>query len=70
MLARHKARGEGRVRGASPGAPPSLPVEGGQALLEGADEGVYPVVAQHHALREAEVELLHGSQRGDIGASA
>lgn len=45
-------------------------MEGGQALLEGADEGLYPVVAQHHALREAEVELLHGSQRGDVGASA
>lgn len=45
-------------------------MEGGQALLEGADKGVYPVVAQDHALREAEVELLHGGQRGDVGASA
>lgn len=52
----------------SPGALPNPPVEGGQALPEGANEGLYPVVAQHHALREAQVELLHGSQRRDVGA--
>lgn len=52
----------------SAGALPNPPVEGGQALPEGADEGLNPVVAQHHALREAQVELLHGSQRRHEGA--
>lgn len=47
---------------------PNPPVEGGQALPEGANEGLYPVVAQHHALRQAQVELLHGSQRRHVGA--
>lgn len=66
MLAKHGSRGQRRgVRSALP----NPPVEGGQALPEGAHEGLYPVVAQHHALREAQVELLHGSQRRDVGAS-
>lgn len=57
-----QVQGKERMHRSSCEAQLLLPVIGGQALLEGLDKGVYPVVAQHHALRETDVELFHGSE--------
>lgn len=40
------------------------PLERGHAVFEHLHEGEDPVVAENHALRQAEVELLHPHQPG------
>lgn len=40
------------------------PLERGHAVFEHLHEGEDPVMAQNHALRQAEVELLHPHQAG------
>lgn len=42
------------------------PLEGGHSVFQSLHEGEDPVVAQNHALGQAEVEGFHPHQPGDV----